>query len=264
MAEEQSNNRVVAVGNMKGGTAKTTTALNIAGLAAKSGRRVLLIDTDPQASLTRVAVEETPPTTLSDAFLKRARSLDGVRIASRYPSVDLVPSGLALGAALQTALGWPGREFVLLDMLTPHLGEYDLVLIDCKPDIDLSVLNALTAARWLLCPAECSFLALDGFEHVYALMQQLNQRINPELALLGLLPTRYRAGTNSSQWALKQIQEQAEGVGAPLRFEPIRNAAAAADSPSYGQTLAEFAPRSEVAQDYQRVTNQVLAFLERA
>lgn len=255
--------RCIAVANMKGGTGKTTTVLNIAGVAASLGKRVLMIDTDPQASLTRVALTDTPPVSLGDAFLQRARSLEGIRLPSRYPQIDLVPTSLTFGAALQTALGWHSREFVLLDMLAPHIEEYDLILIDCKPDIDLSVLNALTAADWLLCPVECSFLALDGFEHVHALQQQLNARINPNLRLLGLLPTRYRAGTTHGQWALEQIQQQAERVQAPLQFAPIRNAAAAADSPSYGQSLVEYAPRSEVAQDYRRVAEQILTFLEK-
>jgi chromosome partitioning protein len=88
---------------------------------------------------------------------------------SRFAGVDLVPSSLALEAVIQIAIPWEGCEYVLLDLLTPHLGGYDLILIDCRPGIDLSVTNALTAARWLLVPIECSFLALDGYDHVLAL-----------------------------------------------------------------------------------------------
>src|SRR4051812_13269340 len=164
------NAHVIAVANLKGGVGKTTTVLNLAGFAAQRGKRVLAIDTDPQGSLSRIALPDDAPTvSLSDAFLNRARSLDGVRVPSRFPNVDLVPSTLALEAVLQTAIPWEGREYVLLDMLTPHLHEYDLVLFDCRPGVDLSVTNALTAARWLLVPIECSFLALDGYEHVRVL-----------------------------------------------------------------------------------------------
>src|SRR5205085_1455574 len=127
-----------------------------------------------------------------------------------------------------------GREYVLLDMLTPHLAEYDLILIDCRPGIDLSVTNALTAARWLLVPVECSFMALDGYEHVRALQQRLNQRINPTLDVLGLLPTRYRSGTAHAQAALAEIQAQVTALCVPLRFAPIRLAVAAADAPAHG------------------------------
>jgi chromosome partitioning protein len=151
---------------------------------------------------------------------------------------------------------------VLLDMLIPHLTSYDLVLIDCRPGIDLSVTNALTAARWLLVPIECSFLALDGYDHVRALQQRLNQRINPDLALLGLLPTRYRARTAHGQEALQEIQRQAMVEQAPLRFEAIREAVAAADAPARGMALADFAPHSPVGEDYRRTTAQILAFLE--
>ncbi|HEX5689704.1 MAG TPA: ParA family protein, partial [Roseiflexaceae bacterium] len=237
--------------------------LNLAGFAGQMGKRVLVIDTDPQASLTRVALpNDAAHISLADAFAQRARSLDGVCCPSRFAGVDLVPASLALEAVIQTAIPWEGREYVLLDMLAPHLDTYDLILIDCRPGIDLSVTNALTAARWLLVPIECSFLALDGYEHVRALQQRLQTRINPELELLGLLPTRYRNGTAHAQAALADIQQQIDALQPPLRFAPIRLAVAAADAPAQGMTLADFAPGSAIAEEYRRVTRQVLAFLE--
>jgi chromosome partitioning protein len=263
MTQPRSNARVIAVANLKGGVGKTTTVLNLAGFAGQLGKRVLAIDTDPQASLTRVALpDDTASGSLTEAFAARARTLDGVRCSSRFAGVDLIPTTLAFEAVIQTAIPWEGREYVLLDMLTPHFNEYDLILIDCRPGIDLSVTNALTAACWLLVPVECSFMALDGYEHVRALQQRLNQRINPELALLGLLPTRYRGGTAHAQAALTEIQQQVEALEVPLRFAPIRLAVAAADAPAHGMTLADFAPTSAIAQDYRRVTEQILAFLE--
>src|SRR5689334_6994896 len=257
------NHRVIAVANLKGGVGKTTTVLNLAGFAGQMGKRVLAIDTDPQASLTRVALpDDAPANALTEAFARRVQTLDGVRYASRFVGVDIVPSSLALEAVIQTAIPWEGREYVLLDMITPHLEEYDLILIDCRPGIDLSVTNALTAARWLLVPVECSFMALDGYAHVRALQQRLNARINPELDLLGLLPTRYRSGTAHAQAALEEIQQQVEALQVPLRFAPIRLAVAAADAPAHGMTLADFAPNSMIAQEYRHVAEQLIAFLE--
>ena len=257
------NANVIAVANLKGGVGKTTTVLNLAGFVGQMGRHVLAIDTDPQGSLTRVALpDDSPDTSLTEAFARRARSLDGVCCSSRFTGVDLVPATLALEAVIQTAIPWEGREYVLLDMLTPHLAMYDLILIDCRPGIDLSVTNALTAARWLLVPVECSFMALDGYEHVRALQKRLNQRINPDLALLGLLPTRYRSGTAHAQEALAEIRRQEETLQVPLHFAPIRLAVAAADAPAHGMTLADFAPHSAIAQEYRRTAEQILAFLE--
>ncbi|MFL5806157.1 MAG: ParA family protein [Roseiflexaceae bacterium] len=260
MPTPDSNARVVAVANLKGGVGKTTTVLNLAGFAGRMGKRVLAIDTDPQGSLSRVALpDDDPGVSLSDAFSRRARSLDGVRAPSRFPGVDLVPSTLALEAVLQAAIPWEGREYVLLDMLTPHLAEYDLVLIDCRPGVDLSVTDARTAARWLLVPVECSFLALDGYERVRALQRRLNQRINPDLALL---PTRYRNGTAHGHAALEEIEQQVTAAQPPLRFAPIRMAVAAADAPAQGMTLAQFAPSSPIGHEYRMVTEQILSFLE--
>jgi chromosome partitioning protein len=263
MTLPSSNVRVIAVANLKGGVGKTTTVLNLAGFAGQLGKRVLAIDTDPQASLTRIALPDDAPTvSLTEAFGRRARSLDGVRCPSRFAGVDLVPTTLALEAVIQMAIPWEGREYVLLDMLSPHFDEYDLILIDCRPGIDLSVTNALTTARWLLVPVECSFMALDGYEHVRALQQRLRLRINPELALLGLLPTRYRTGTAHAQAALAEIQQQVEALRVPVRFAPIRLAVAAADAPAHGMTLADFAPTSAIADEYRRATEQILNFLE--
>jgi chromosome partitioning protein len=263
MSSLLTNNHVIAIANLKGGVGKTTTVLNLAGFAGHMGKRVLAIDTDPQASLTRVALpDDTPIGSLTEAFARRARSLDGVRCPSRFRGVDLVPATLAFEAVIQTAIPWEGREYVLLDMITPHLDEYDVILIDCRPGIDLSVTNALTAARWLLVPVECSFLALDGYDHVRALQQRLNARINPALQLLGLLPTRYRASTAHAQAALAEIEQQVAGLAVPLQFVPIRLAVAAADAPAHGMTLANFASTSPIAQEYRRVAEQILHFLE--
>ena len=113
--------RVVAVANLKGGVGKTTTVLNLAGFAGRMGKRVLAIDTDPQGSLSRVALpDDAPGVSLSEAFARRAQSLEGVRCPSRFAGVDLVPATLGLEAVLQMAIPWEGREYVLLDMLTPH------------------------------------------------------------------------------------------------------------------------------------------------
>src|SRR6266498_4188141 len=263
MTSSCSNNRVIAIANLKGGVGKTTTVLNLAGFAGQLGKRVLAVDTDPQGSLTRVALpDDSSNSSLTDAFARAARTLDGVRCPSRITGVDLVPSSLALEAVIQSAIPWEGREYVLLDMLTPHFTEYDLILIDCRPGIDLSVTNALTAARWLLVPAECRFMALDGYDHVRALQQRLNARINPSLTLLGLLPTRYRSGTVHAQAALAEIQQQVESLQVPLRFDPIRLAVAAADAPAQGMTLADFAPTIPIAREYRHVTEQILTFLE--
>jgi chromosome partitioning protein len=142
------NAHVIAVANLKGGVGKTTTVLNLAGFVGQMGKRVLAVDTDPQASLTRVALPDDAQTcSLTDAFARRARSLGVIRCPSRFAGVDLVPSTLALEAVIQTAIPWEGREYMLLDMLTSHFNEYDLILIDCRPGIDLSVTNALTATN---------------------------------------------------------------------------------------------------------------------
>lgn len=254
---------IIAVANLKGGVAKTTTCLSLAGSAGRMGKRVLLVDADPQGSLSRVAAPDEPDwMPLEQAFQHRARSLDGARGPSRLANVDLARTTLAFDAVLQGALAWEGREYVLADMLARHVTEYDLILVDCRPAVDLSVINALSAARWLLAPSECDFMALDGYAHVRALMQRLRQRINPDLSVLGLLPTKFRATTAHSRQALAEIQQQAMTDEARLYFEPIRLSVAASDASARGLSLAQFAPSAPIAREYQRVTEQILGFLE--
>jgi len=255
--------RIIAVANLKGGVAKTTTCLSLAGAAGRAGKRVLLVDTDPQGSLTRVAAPDKPDwMSLERAFQQRARSLDGTRRPSRFPNVDLVHTSLAFDAVLQTAVAWEGREYVLADMLAPHTAQYDLILLDCRPAVDLSVVNALSASRWLLAPVEADFMALDGYAHVRSLAQRLRQRINPALQLLGLLPTKYRLSTAHSRQALAEIQHQAKTDEACLCFDPIRLSVAASDANARGLSLAQFAPSAPISREYQRAAEQILAFLE--
>jgi chromosome partitioning protein len=254
---------VIAVANLKGGVAKTTTCLSIAGAAGRMGKKVLLVDTDPQGSLSRVAAPDQPDwMSLEQAFQQRARSLDGVRGPSRFFNVDLVRASLAFDTVLQTAVAWEGREYVLADMLLSHAGEYDLVLIDCRPAVDLSVVNALSAARWLLAPVEADFMALDGYAHVRALVERLRQRINPHLGLLGLLPTKFRSTTAHGRQALREIQQQADQDAAKLHFAPIRLSVAASDANARGLSLAQFAPNAPIAREYRCVAEHILTFLE--
>ncbi len=255
---------VVAVSNLKGGTGKTTTVLNVAGFAGASGKRVLAVDVDPQASLTRVilAGDEYPETTIAQAFAEERKSLDGVILPSTLENVDLVPANLSFGPVLDAMLSTVGREFILADMLEPHLKEYDLILLDCRPSLDLSVVNAMTASSYVLVPVETSYMALDGYDHVRQLYDQLRRRMNPTLAFLGLLPTKHRKNIAHSEAALKEIETRAEEDRLPLRFEPIRMSTAATEAPARSSSLATFAPRSPVGVDYNNATRLILEFFE--
>ena len=250
--------RVIAVFTHKGGVGKTTTVANLGAGLARLGRKVLLVDVDPQACLTvHFGLDpEKAEKTIYDVlcrdlpFAEAVRELEG-------PSLLGVPSHLDLaGAELELATTM-GRERLLRDALERWLREQkgiDYVLFDCPPSLGLLTVNALTAADEVFVPLQTEFLALRGVGKLVSVVTLVRRRLNPSLQITGILPTLARTGTLLA----REVQEEiARHFGSKVFKTKIRSNVKLAEAPSHGQSIFAYAPGSAGAEDYAGLAGEV-------
>ncbi len=257
--------RIIAIANQKGGVGKTTTTVNLGAALAAKGKKVILMDLDPQAHLTTylgITPEEMEHSSyeLLSQTVDLAGSLLGVR-----ENLQLLPANLNLAAAEQELVSVLGREVILRDAIEAYPDECDYILIDCPPSLGLLTLNALCAARELFIPLQPHFLSLQGLSQLLETVLLVHQRINPELRLTGLLFCMYDSRTSLSGEIVGDIktfftkQSQLDNPWKDIRIfqTRVRGNIKLAESPSYGQTILEYAPGCHGAEDYQALAGEV-------
>src|SRR5579883_3280279 len=196
--------RIYALAQQKGGVGKTTTAINLGAALAEAGRRVLLVDSDPQGALSAglgldpLALKET----LYDALRSPRVALDSV-IVRAASGCDIAPANIDLAASEIELVSEPGREQILKGKLAMITDRYDYVLIDCPPSLSLLTLNALTAASGVIIPVQTQYFALRGMDLLLNTVEKVRSRLNPELKIVGILPTMYDARTTHSREVLE-------------------------------------------------------------
>ncbi|HMQ34535.1 MAG TPA: ParA family protein [Chloroflexaceae bacterium] len=252
----------MAVANQKGGVGKTTTAVNLAGEFARRGRRVLLIDGDPQGNATTslgVAKQGLVGTTYD--LLMESEAGEGTIIPTRRAGFDLVPADQDLaGAAVELATA-ERRERRLAAALQPLEGRYDHIIVDCPPSLGLLTLNALCAADSVLIPLQCEYLALEGLAQLKLTLERVREGLNPGLRILGVVMTMYDGRTNLAQQVVDEVQRHFPRL---IFRTLIPRSVRLSEAPSHGKLIAEYDPQSRSAVAYGALADEVLRREERA
>src|SRR5215510_15266246 len=247
---------IIAIANQKGGVGKTTTAINLSAGLARSGKRVLLVDLDPQANssvtfLDHGAVEQSIYDVLTDGQVALQEVVKGTPV----DGLDLLPARISLAKLEGKLLGEFDAPFRLKDKLVPVIDSYDFVIIDTPPTLGLITVNALVAADYLIVPIQPSYFALEGTDDLLETVERVQSRPNPNLKVLGVVITLLDKRTTLA----KDIHEQIKDVFGDKVFETvISKSVRLEESPAYRESIFTFAPSSSGATEYASLCEEVM------
>jgi chromosome partitioning protein len=250
--------RIVAMCNQKGGVGKTTTTINLGAALAELGRRVLLVDFDPQGALS-VGLGVHPhqlDRTAYNLLMERGVSIDEVLLKTSVPGMDLLPSNIDLSAAEVQLVGEVAREQALARVLAPVLEDYDYIFIDCQPSLGLLTVNALTAAHGVIIPLECEFFSLRGVALLIDTVDKVRERLNPDLKLDGILATMYDGRTLHGREVFARV---VEAFGDDVYDTVISRTVRFPETTVAGEPITSWAPTSAGAIAYRNLAREVLS-----
>ncbi|BFV56630.1 ParA family protein [Kitasatospora sp. CMC57] len=249
--------QIIAMCNQKGGVGKTTSTINLGAALAEYGRRVLLVDFDPQGALS-VGLGVNPmelDVTVYNLLMERGLTADEVLLKTAVPGMDLLPSNIDLSAAEVQLVSEVARESALARALKPLLPDYDFVIIDCQPSLGLLTVNALTAAHSVIVPLECEFFALRGVALLTETIEKVCERLNPELRLDGILATMYDSRTVHSREVLARV---VEAFGEHVFHTVIGRTVRFPETTVAGEPITTYATNSVGAAAYRQLAREVL------
>ncbi len=261
--------RVVALMNQKGGVGKTTTTVNLGAAMAEAGRRVLIIDLDPQAHATlHLGVDPREgPGTIYDLLMAPESRVPGIARETSRPRLHVLPAETDLAAAESELGALPDKQQRLSRVLSNIAADYDVILLDCPPSLGLLTINALAAADEVLIPMQAHFLALQGVGKLLETVRLVSQRLNPRLRVAGVVVCMFDAQTTHAQEVVEDLRRffasqasaSAPWSGGRVFDPPVRRNIKLAECPSFGQTIFDYSPQAPGAADYRELARQFLA-----
>ncbi len=247
--------RIIAVANQKGGVAKTTTVASIGGALTEMGRKVLLVDLDPQACLSySLGLDpEDLEFSMHDVLLGRVDVRLAITPTDEGP--DLLPATIDLAGTEAHLLTRTGREYALRSALEEVENDYDFILLDCSPSLGVLTVNALTAANEVLIPMQCETLSHRGVRQLLDTVADVRRLCNRNLTVLGVLPTMYDSRTKLAQATLADVEDR---YGVPVLRPPIAKSVRFAEAPSAGRSVLSTASSSRGAEAYRKVAAKLV------
>ena len=249
--------QIIAMCNQKGGVGKTTTTINLGAALVELGYKVLLVDFDPQGSLS-VGLGVNPHTlglSIYNLLLTRDHTAHEVIHPSSVEGMDILPSNIDLSAAEVQLVSEVAREQTLMRVLDKVRGDYDFILIDCAPSLGLLTINALTASDWVLMPLECEFFALRGIALLTDTIAKVSDRLNPDLKVLGILGTMYDARTLHGREVLERV---VQAFDEEVFHTVIRRTIKFPETTVAGEPITTYASASPGADAYRQLAREVL------
>ena len=248
--------RIIAVANQKGGVGKTTTSTNLSACLAEKGKKVLLVDIDPQGNATSgVGIDKNDlENTVYDMIIGEC-SIDECLIKEALENLDVLPSNVNLSGAEIDLIGIDDREFILKKNIDKIKENYEYIIIDCPPSLNMLTVNAMTTANTVLVPIQCEYYALEGLSQLLHTINLVKERLNPELEMEGVVFTMYDARTNLS---LEVVENVKNNLKQSIYKTIIPRNVRLAEAPSHGLPINLYDSKSVGAESYRLLADEVI------
>lgn len=251
--------KIVSIANQKGGVGKTTTAINLSTVLAKKGKKVLLIDADPQGNGTSgLGIDKDQQFSVYDVLIEDIE-VENTLQSTQIKNLDLCPSNINLAGAEVQLVGMEEREYRLKKKLDNISDKYDFIIIDCPPSLGLVTLNAFTASDSVLIPVQCEYYALEGLGQLLNTIELVRQHMNKSLHVEGALLTMYDVRTNLSNQVVKEVKKYFENK---VYKTVIPRNVKLSEAPSYGMPITLYDARSKGAKSYEKFAREFLKMNE--